>query len=390
MTPSARHAAAIDILDLIISGTPAEKTLTSWARRNRYAGSKDRAAIRDLVFDILRKYRSCLALGGAETGRALVLGALRQTNGDIEAIFTGEKYAPDQLTPDEAQGAKELNDQPDAVRLDYPDWLESDLKLALGDNLEPVMQSLRTRAASFLRVNPRKGDRTAAIDLLRADGIIAIPAPLAPHALEVIENPRKTAQSRAYESGLVELQDVASQAVIAELALPLAGRILDYCAGGGGKALAMAASTDAAIFACDAFPQRMNDLPARAKRAGATITSLPIDKAETKAPYDLVFCDVPCSGSGAWRRSPASKWTLTRERLDELCEVQADILTRASLLVAPDGNLAYATCSLLNCENIDQVEGFLSRSGDFKLSHQRVFTPIDGGDGLYIAILARK
>lgn len=382
MTPSARLSAAITILDRIIAGTPAEQALTTWARNSRFAGAKDRAAIRDHVFDVLRCKRSCAHLGGSKSGRGLILGLLRQTGQDPTAVFTGDGHAPSPLTTSEATHTP--GPMPDPIALDCPDWLAPALRASLGPDFAPVMQALRQRAPVFLRVNTAQTTREAAAEALLAEGIETQPHPLAPTALEITSNPRALRQSSPYLSGLVELQDAASQAIIAALP-PLDGaRVLDYCAGGGGKALALAAR-GASVTAHDANPQRMADLPARTARAQAriTLTEAP------HGPFDLVLTDVPCSGSGAWRRSPAGKWTLTPDQLASLHRVQAEILDRAAPLIRPGGWLAYATCSLLDSENTDQIAAFLSRHADFaEITHHRL-TPLDGGDGFFLSLLQR-
>lgn len=394
MTPEARISAAIEILDSVITGEAAERALTGWARRHRFAGSSDRAAIRDLVFDVLRKRRSCAALGapgkGREDGRALIIGLLRMRGQDPAALFTGSGHAPAPLTGDEraADGLPALAALARPVRLDYPDWLDGPLSRALGDDLDPVMALLRQRAPVFVRVNRRKASREQARAALGDDGIATRPHPMAGDALEVIENPRRIRNSAAFRDGLVELQDVASQAAVAFVEPPRAGRILDYCAGGGGKALALAALSDARIFAHDAAPPRMNEIDMRARRAGVEIAKL--TNPDKAPPNDLVLCDVPCSGSGAWRRAPAGKWSLSPRRLADLIRIQAEILDRAARLVARGGRLAYVTCSLLVEENESQIQGFCDRNGCYRLVKQRRFSPLDGGDGFFAALLERK
>ncbi len=385
MTPGARIAAAIEILDAVLDGVPAEKVLTGWARGHRFAGAKDRAAIRDHVFDALRCLRSCAWLGGAETGRGIMLGQVRAAGLDPAALFTGEGYAPPPLAAEET-GAK-LDTAPRAVRLDMPDWLMPLLDAGLGADAEPVAEVLRTRAPVFLRVNVARTDRAAAQAALAEDAITAVPHPLSPTALEVTGNPRRVQQSRAYAEGLVELQDAASQAVCDALEAGPGLRVLDYCAGGGGKALSLAAR-GADVTAHDADPARMRDLPARAARAGASIAVAGADGASQRAPYDLVLCDVPCSGSGSWRRAPDAKWRLTPERLAELVQLQAGILDSAAPLVAPGGVLAYVTCSLLAEENTDQTAALLARlPAGWTLLDEHALTPLDGGDGFYLARL---
>ena len=163
--------------------------------------------------------------------------------------------------------------------------------------------------------------------------------------------------------------------------------VLDYCAGGGGKTLALAARLRSNIYAYDAEPARMRDLPNRAKRAGAKIGIL--HSPAQHAPYDLVLVDAPCTGSGSWRRDPAGKWALTEARLAELTALQALILDDAAPLVARNGVLAYVTCSLLACENQDQSAGFLQRFPEWRQTLQRRLTPLDGGDGFFLSVLTR-
>jgi len=387
MTPAARVAAAIEVLDAWLGGAALERALTNWARAHRFAGSKDRAAIRDHVFDAARCRRSCAALGGAETGRGLMIGALREAGVPLGEVFSGEGYAPAPLAPGEGAGAA-WADLPEAVRFDCPDWLEAPLRASLGADFAPVMEALRHRAPVFLRVNLAKGAREAAKAALAAEGIETQPHPLSATALEVRAGARRVQASAAYREGLVELQDAASQAVVDLLPVAPGARVLDFCAGGGGKALALAAR-GARVTAHDADPGRMSDLPARAARAGAGIAVLAPGERPAAAGYDLVLADAPCSGSGAWRRSPEGKWRLTPVKLDELRAIQASILDEITAFIAPGGGLAYATCSLIEAENGDQIAAFLSRHPGWRVSAERRFTPRDGGDGFYVAHLTR-
>jgi 16S rRNA (cytosine967-C5)-methyltransferase len=383
MTPGARVQAAIEILDQIAAGAPAEKALTTWGRRARFAGSKDRAAVRDHVFDALRRWRSSAALGGGADGRARMIGLLRQQGTAPETLFTGAGHAPAPLSADEAQAPEAPHG---AVALDLPDWLAARFTESLGPQADAVAMALRDRAAVFLRVNSLRGTLAEAQAALAEEGIESAPHPLAPLALQVTAGARGIARSRAYLSGLVELQDAASQAVVAALPLAPGQRVLDYCAGGGGKALAMAARLGGGpVTVHDADPQRMKDLPERAARAGARLQV----EAAPQGPYDLVLCDVPCSGSGAWRRAPEGKWRLTPEALDALRATQSDILRRCAGLVAPGGTLAYATCSVLAEENAAQISGFCAAHPDWQAGATRQFLPQDGGDGFYVALLSR-
>ena len=384
MIPAARLAAAIEVLDAWLAGAPVEQALTNWGRGHRFAGSSDRAAIRDTVFDAVRRKRSQAHAGGAMTGRALVLGGLRLAGERAEDHFTGSGHAPPPLGPGDEPVAGPVDD---LVRLDCPDWLGPRLSSDLGDDFAPIMEVLRHRAPVHLRVNRLKGGVDDALASLSRDGIEARPHPLAPTALEVTANERRIRACEAYLSGLVELQDAASQALVEALSLRDGQRVLDLCAGGGGKSLAIAARARVVVFAHDADPRRMADLPARAVRAGARVTRLDTRALAGSGPYDLVLADVPCSGSGTWRRAPEAKWTLTPARLSGLRAVQDEVLDRAAGLVAPRGTLAYATCSMLREEDEDAVAAFLGRATGFGSAAMRRWSPLDGGDGFFLALM---
>lgn len=386
MTPAARVAAATEVLDSYLSGTPAEQALTGWARSHRFAGSKDRAAIRDHVFDALRRLRSSQALGGGTTGRATMIGLLRGQDADLASLFSGEGYAPAPLSDSEQNLSAELTR---AERLDCPDWLMDAFDDSLGNDADTVLDMQRHRAPVFLRANLARKTRSEVADMLAAEGIATRISSLSPSALEVTENPRKINASRAYLDGYAELQDAASQAVVDFLNVTPGLRVLDYCAGGGGKALALAAF-GAEVVAHDISPKRMQDIPQRATRAGARIRVVTPNELEDEAPFDLVFADAPCSGSGSWRRAPAGKWLIDSAKMDELLGIQAGILNKLPSLTKPGGSIAYATCSLLRSENRDQVSAFCGRNSAWRLHCDRQFTPLDGADGFYVAQLKEK
>ncbi len=383
MTPGARVAAAIEVLDAWIGGEPAEQALTNWARRSRFAGSKDRAAIRGHVYDALRRKRSFAALGGSETGRGLMLGKLRAEGMDPTEIFNGQGYAPSPLSNAEARSFSPEGN----AALDCPDWLAPHLERSLGTAFEPVMQALQERAPVFLRVNLARGNLVAAQDALSAEGIETRSHALSPTALEVVSGERRISGSAAFRNGIVELQDAASQAVVDHLGLTAGMRVLDYCAGGGGKALAMAAQ-GAHVSAHDISARRMADIPARAARAGVKIRTL--DKSHLNGmQFDLVLADAPCSGSGSWRRNPQGKWALTAQRLDEILHVQSSILEKICQFVKPGGKMAYATCSMIDMENEQRIDAFLDAHPGWRLETRRHFLPTSGGDGFFVALLCR-
>lgn len=391
MTPGARILAAIEVLDQVLSGMAAEQALTRWARQARYAGSKDRAAVRDHVFQALRCRRSYAALGGGSDGRAIMIGAVRAKDGDPETLFTGDGHAPAPLGPEERASAG--SDLSEADMADLPDWLWSVFVEDLGPRAMDMAMAQKARAPVALRVNIRMNTVPQAIEMLSQDGIFAEPVPSCPTALIVRDGERKIRNAMAYTSGAVELQDVNSQAAMTRVSIPPHARVLDYCAGGGGKTLALAAAQPtgrpAQFYAHDSDPSRMADLPARAQRAGVDVTRLRIGEVEKFGPFDLVLCDVPCSGSGTWRRTPDAKWSLTPDRLQTLAEIQRDILRRARDLLRPGGHLIYTTCSVLRRENEDQMTWFQQQHPKDALKDD-VFWPVsETGDGFFYAALRR-
>lgn len=383
MTPGARVQAAIDLLDSILSGRPAEQAQTVWARGSRYAGSKDRAAVRDHVFQALRCRRSYAALGGGDHGRGLMIGQLRAANHCLDDIFNGIGHAPQPLTAQEQEGGR--TPEPRAEALDLPDWIWPRFTASLTElGAIHAARHLQNRAPVGLRVNLRMNNAPEAIEMLKEDGIIAKESDLLDSGLIVTEGARRIKTGRAYQEGRVELQDIASQAAMAALDIPAGARVLDFCAGGGGKTLALAARVNAQWFAHDTAPARMRDLPARAKRAGIEVRLLEGREAERSGPFDVVLCDVPCSGSGTWRRAPDAKWRFSEADLEQLVTTQKAILDRAQALVRPGGRLAYSTCSVLDAENEQVTEHFLARYPAWQRDLTRVWAVSEAHDGFYL------
>ncbi len=393
MTPGARLSAAIELLDAILEGAPAERELTRWARASRFAGSKDRSAIRDLVYDGLRRRRSFGWMGGGDTGRAILLAREAAEGADLDQLFTGEGFDPAPVTPGErAALARDLAAAPDPVRLDYPDFLHDELRASLGDGFEPVLAAMQARAPVDLRVNTLKSNPDAATVVLARDGVQVERHPLARDALRVLENPRLVAASRAYTQGMVELQDASSQLVAETAGVRPGMTVLDYCAGGGGKTLALAAELKGRgrLLAWDLNPRRMADLPERARRAGADVRILSDADCAALGPVcDLVLADAPCSGTGAWRRKPEGKWRLTPGELDRFPALQDSILDAAARRVKPGGTLVYSTCSLLARENEERAAAFAARHPGWRSEAARRLSPLDGGDGFFITRFRR-
>jgi len=381
MTPAAQISAAIEILaDLSERRRPAAEALKDWGASHRFAGSKDRAAIASLVFDALRKKASAAWVMGDDSPRAVMLGALREARGldagAIAALCTGERHAPAPLSDDERARLETatLDGAPDHVRGDYPEWLAERFAAAFGDRAAEEGAALAARAPVDLRVNILKGSREQA--LARLAHLDPAPTPLSPLGLRIAagqgRGPALSAET-AYVKGFVEPQDEASQLAALLCAAEPGEQVLDLCAGGGGKALALAGQmhNKGQLYAYDADGRRLMPIHERLERAGARNIQVrqPKGKADVLADLegrcDLVLIDAPCTGTGTWRRHPDAKWRLAAGALELRLKEQAELLAQAVRFVKPGGRLAYVTCSLLREENEDQVAAFVAAHPDF-------------------------
>jgi 16S rRNA (cytosine967-C5)-methyltransferase len=379
MTPSARIQAAIDILAALdATQQPVDRYLRDFFRARRYAGSKDRRAIAERVFDILRHRARFTHRMGEPSARALMIAALLADGEDPAALFSGG-YGPTPLTePESAAIAVTPPPAPPHVAGEYPEWLTPSLSRAFGGGLAEAMAALQGRAPVDLRVNTLKASRPDVLAGLQAEGFAAAPTPHSPIGIRIPpgEGSALLTRSPLFQAGAFEFQDEAAQ--IASL---LAGArpgicVLDLAAGAGGKALAMAAAMDnqGAILAFDDNPRRLAPLVERAARAGASCITLAQGRGGPlwgNGKFDLVFLDAPCSGTGTWRRQPELRWRLTPARLAELTGIQDGLLDEAARHVGergagPGGRLVYATCSLLPEENEDRVAAFLARNPAFR------------------------
>ncbi len=381
MTPAAHVSAAIEILaDLAQRRRPAAEALKDWGASHRFAGSKDRAAIASLVFDALRKFSSAQWIMGADTPRAAMLGALREARGldadAIAALCSGERHAPAPLTEDE-RGRLEtatLAGAPDHVRGDYPEWLADRFAAAFGARAAEEGAALAMRAPVDLRVNILKASREQA--LARLSHLNPAPTPLSPIGLRIDAGQGRgpaLAAETAYVKGLVEPQDEASQLASLLCAAAPGEQVLDLCAGGGGKALALAGQMHnrGQLYAYDADGRRLMPIHERLDRAGARNIQVrqPKGKADVLADLagrcDLALIDAPCTGAGTWRRHPDAKWRLAPGALDLRLKEQAELLEQAARFVKLGGRLAYVTCSLLIDENESQIGAFLAAHPEF-------------------------
>ena len=389
MTPAARVQAAIELLDQIIAaarakGAPADRLISEYFKARRYAGSKDRRAVRELVYSAVRLCGRVPA-----SGRAAML-AVAAKDANVAALFDGSPHGPPAIGADEAPAAHGI----------APKWLAQ--RLAASGITGAEAWALLERAPLDIRVNALKADRAT----------IELPEPGEPlSAAQALRLPAGTPveQWETWRDGLIEVQDHGSQWVCAALGAQGGETVIDLCAGAGGKTLALAAATGnaASIIACDTDKRRLGNLAPRAARAGAavdhTVLLDPGRELEALAPWlgkaDRVLVDAPCSGSGTWRRNPESRWRLDRAELERLTQLQAHVLDLAAALVRPGGTVAYVTCSLLDEEGAGQVTSFLARhegwqaeAPDLPIGRvhgpgRRLMPRHDGTDGFFVAIL---
>jgi len=416
LTPAARVAATIELIERLESGVAADRQIAGYFRQRRYAGSKDRAAIAARVYAILRRrgellWRLGLAAAPVDP-RQLVLAALVLIEGrgsdEIAGLFQGGAFGPPPLTETERGLLESLQEPaaeptPDWVRGAYPAWLEEELRRRFGADLLAEMAALQDRAAVDLRVNSLRGSREQALAALAAAGIAAAPTPLSPLGIRLAE-PRQLGPEPAYRSGLVEPQDEGSQLAALLVDARPGMLVIDLCAGAGGKTLALAAAMEnrGRLYACDSGAGRLARLGPRAARAGAGIVQPHVIAGAGDAllaglagQADRVLLDVPCSGTGTWRRQPEARWRLTAAELERDRGLQRELLDRAGGLVKPGGRLVYVTCSLLPGENRDQIDAFLGRRPDFRiLPVAGVWAESIGGrcpaDGEYLELTPRQ
>lgn len=376
MTPSARVQAAIEILKALEStNQAADRFIRDWFRTRRYAGSKDRAAVGERVFLVLRHRASLAWRMQSGSPRALVIGSLLQEGADqpsIEALFDGAGYGPAPLGDAERAACTTEPGRPPPlwVEAEFPEFLEPELSRSLGDNLPDEMRAMLERASVDLRANTLKASREDVLNELQNAGFAFEPTRWSPYGIRLVgrANASQLQNTRAFRDGRFEFQDEAAQIAALLCAAKPGSRILDLAAGAGGKSLALAAlmKNEGLIVARDRDARRLAPLGPRAARAGVTIVrEQPGDGEPTPERFDAVFVDAPCSGSGAWRRQPEQKWRLTAARLAELCDVQDTLLDQGAASAA--GRIVYATCSILKCENEDRIEAFLARHPDFRV-----------------------
>jgi 16S rRNA (cytosine967-C5)-methyltransferase len=433
MTPAARLSAAIEILeDIQTRRRPASDALKDWGMAHRFAGSKDRAALASLAYDALRRQASSAYVMGTESARAQLLGALRLQRGmdldAISALCSGERFAPSPLTEDERQciAAPDLSAAPPHVQADAPEWLWPGFEAAYGAKAVAEMAALAGRAPVDIRINSLKSLR----DIIRPKLAHLNPVDTPWSSVGMRFDPGEGGRGPALQAlpefikGQFEIQDEGSQLVAAMSGVEPGEQVLDLCAGGGGKTLALAAlmNNTGQVFATDIDSRRLAPIHQRLERAGARNVQVRTPRgrdddqvADLEGKIDLVLVDAPCTGTGVWRRNPDAKWRIRPGALEQRIIEQDQVLKQSARLVRPGGRIAYITCSMLPAENDARVEEFLKHNSHFALMDPRnvlalapdalseredVLSPLGHGlqlsphrtgtDGFYLAMLKRK
>lgn len=385
MTPGARIQAAVELLDRIETppageeALPADAVLNAYFRGRRYIGAKDRRAIGDAVFQTLRQRATIDWLlanqaGLSATNRFRALWTFAVHGGiaaaELAACCDGGRYHPAPLTEDEARRVRMIDVQQEvpptvAGQASFPEWLAPEIDAQFGSAAWAEMIAFAQGAPIDLRVNTLKATRDEALAALAKAGIAARPTPLSPLGMR-LEGRANVAGLAAYREGLVEVQDESSQLASLLVGAKPGMRVLDLCAGGGGKSLALAAAMGnrGSILACDTDAKRLARLAPRLARSGARIVKTQAlgkgNGTDTLGQFDRLLVDAPCSGSGTWRRHPDAKWRLTPAMLDRYRAAQSALLREAARHVRPNGRLVYAVCSILPSEGADQVAAFIS------------------------------
>lgn len=424
MIPAARIKTTIDLLEKIAtSKVPMDGTIGDYMRHRRYIGAKDRAAIVQRTYNVMRAYSRLLwwlkKVEAEDSPRNHVIAwlVLGEKN-NVEMLFDGSKYGPEKLSELDrklvaALTDKDLNDKSmaDFVRAECPQSYESKLRAYFKDDFETELEAMIPGATLDLRVNICKIKREEAQNSLRKDGIETDITPYSPAGLRA-KNKAYLAKSKAFRKGWIEIQDEGSQLIAHICGVQPGMHVLDYCAGAGGKTMALASAMNikGRIVAMDLSKSRLEKARTRFKRAGVhdiiEVRPLSDEKARKwykrqKGTFDVVLADVPCSGSGTWRRNPDTRWRQYGPDLEEILKTQAEILEKIAKAVKPGGKLVYATCSLLPEENEEQIEAFLKTYEEFSVAKLPEDIPCDGDymrltphrhktDGFFAAVLERK
>jgi len=380
------------------TGTYADKAIEKIMRANKKWGVKDRSFVAETIYGIIRNWRFILAGSDTElplTDKKLytILGTYILINGEEIPELSALK----EINFDKIHSKLEKLSKVRKIRESYPDWLDQLCEKELGKRWDRVSRALNEQPSMVLRANFLKTNTLALKKRMEEEHVETRTIPWAPEALE-LKFSRNVFRTDAFKEGLFEVQDAASQMVSDFLDVKPGMRVVDGCAGAGGKTLHLAAimKNKGRIIALDNKPFKLQELKKRSSRAGAALIEIrPIESAKTvkrlKDSSDRLLLDVPCSGLGVLRRNPDSKWKLQPEEIERVKGIQQDILTRFCDIVKPGGKMVYATCSILPSEGEEQISWFLKQKKEsWKLLGEKRYWPdTDHCDGFYMAQLER-
>lgn len=429
MIISARMLAVLDLLERTQkSPIPMDLTIGDYMRNRRYIGSKDRTDIVERIYGIVRHHaRLNWALEQAgvtvPSARIKLLAYLLLVEGkeDPTVYFDGTKYAPSEVTQDEIDVLhrlpKNFDAAPSDVLFECPANYSASLHAYFGKDFDVEMEALCHGATLDLRINCVAGDREKMKESLEKDKVETDITPYSPWGLRA-KGKAFLGETKAFRSGHIEIQDEGSQLIALACDVQPGMQVLDYCAGGGGKTLALASAmrVKGRIVAMDLEEARLAKAKTRFKRAKVSdiIETRPLSDEKSrkwlrrqKQSFDVALVDVPCSGTGTWRRNPDTRWRNYGPSVEEIIPVQADILERVAGVVKPGGRLVYATCSLLPEENEQQIEKFLGAHPEYELAdlqdvwpegckppcegkYMRLTPKRHNTDGFFAAVLIRK
>jgi 16S rRNA (cytosine967-C5)-methyltransferase len=391
--------AVIDSLrDVFNDGVYADKAVEKALRRDKRWGARDRKFVAETIYDIVRWQRLYAEIAAVNTpySRPNIWRLF-----SVWCILRGISL-PDwnQIEPTPERRIKGRFDELSKIRKfreSIPDWIDELGLTELGEEKwTKEIAALNKQAEVILRTNTLKTTKEALQKKLIEEGIETEFIAKYPVALKLKER-ANVFKTEAFKMGWFEVQDASSQLVAAYLDVKPGMKVVDTCAGAGGKTLHLATLMEnkGQLIAMDIYESKLKKLKVRARRNGAhnidtkvIDSTKPIKKLYGKA--DRVLIDAPCSGLGVLRRNPDSKWKLQPEFLDHIRATQADILSRYSKMVKPGGKLVYATCSILPSENQNQVKSFLKGHQDFALlKDQKILSSQSGFDGFYMAVLER-
>ncbi|WP_375616464.1 RsmB/NOP family class I SAM-dependent RNA methyltransferase [Bartonella sp. AP58NXGY] len=376
-----RLQAAIDVLtEIEMKHRPVGEALKDWGLSHRFAGAGDRAAIGTIVYDVLRRRYSLQWRMESDDIRAIVFATLldtgKMTLEQIDSTLEGDRFAP-QLLEDkqrESWQRRQLVDAPDYIRGNIPRWCQAHLRPLFGDNWVTEAAALATRPSLDLRVNSLKATPEKVLKELakrtKSQALSWFQQALRIAPIEKFNRHPNVQVEPAFQKGYFEIQDLGSQIVAHLVEAQESMQVLDYCAGAGGKTLALASDMNnrGQIYAYDSDKARLAPIFDRLRRAGVRNVQVRVQKEELRSltgQMDRVLIDAPCSGTGTWRRRPDAKWRLTLEQVRQRQTEQRTILNESIVYLKPNGRLVYITCSLFTDENEEQISHFLQQHSHF-------------------------